>query len=188
MDRENKMIVYSFHPDTFVYVGETEADESPLEKGNYLFPSNTTWIEPPEYGVNEIPRFNGDEWEVVADFRGTWYDEDGNEQIIEDCGVEPDPTWTETPPPPPTTYEKKQFTSLEYLDRFTMPEQQAIVTATDTDPEVRYFYDRLLAASFIDLEDPRTEQGLDLLISKSLLEASRKDELLEPEIVTINND
>lgn len=73
-----------------------------------------------------------------------------------------------------------KFSSLAYLDRFTQSEQVAIATATYTDVEVKLFYDKLLGADFIDLEDPRVALGLDFLISKSLLAPERKAELLTP--------
>lgn len=82
-----------------------------------------------------------------------------------------------TPPPEPKT----KFTSLEYLDRFTESEQVAIVSATSQNVQLKLFYDRLLAATFIDLEDPRTAAGVDALISAGLVDESRKSELLAPE-------
>lgn len=82
----------------------------------------------------------------------------------------------ETPPTPPKT----QFTSLEYLDRFTDAEQLAVVSATLQSPQVKLWYDRLLAASYIDLTDPRTEGGIDALISAGLIDASRKEALMQP--------
>lgn len=73
------------------------------------------------------------------------------------------------PPAPP-----KQFTSLEYLDLFTSAEQLAVATAAMNNATVKLWYDRMLAASFITLADPRTEAGLDALVSAGLLTAARK--------------
>lgn len=84
-----------------------------------------------------------------------------------------------TPPPAPKT----QFTSLEFLDRFTEPEQLAVVTATLASPAVKLWYDKMLAASFVDLEDPRTPAGIDALIAAGLIDASRRDALLAPEAI-----
>ena len=78
---------------------------------------------------------------------------------------------------------KTRFTSLEYLDRFTEQEQVDIVTATNSNIQIKLFYDRLLAATFIDLEDHRTEAGIDALIAAGLLGESRKEELMTPEQV-----
>lgn len=74
---------------------------------------------------------------------------------------------------------KTQFTSLEFLDRFTDAEQLAVVSATLQSPQVKLWYDRLLAASYIDLTDPRTEGGIDALISAGLIDASRKAALMQ---------
>ena len=78
---------------------------------------------------------------------------------------------------------KTQFTSLEYLDRFTDAEQLAVVSATLQSAQVKLWYDRLLAASYIDLNDPRTEGGIDALIANGLIAADRKASLMEPEPV-----
>lgn len=78
------------------------------------------------------------------------------------------------PPAPP-----KQFTSLEFLDLFTEPEQLAVATAAMQSAQVKLWYDRTLAAMFITLADPRTEAGLAALVQAGLLTAERKAEILE---------
>ncbi|ACT50859.1 hypothetical protein [Methylovorus glucosotrophus] len=75
---------------------------------------------------------------------------------------------------------KTQFTSLEYLDRFTNAEQLAVVGATMNVPEVKLWYDRMLAASYVDINDPRVEAGINALIDAGLLNSERKSALLEP--------
>ena len=77
------------------------------------------------------------------------------------------------PPAPP-----KQFTSLEFLDLFTEAEQLAIVTAANASAQVKLWYDRMLAANFITLADPRTEAGLTALVQAGLLTAERKAEIV----------
>lgn len=88
-------------------------------------------------------------------------------QVVDGVGV-----WVEPPP----NYRK--FYGNEKLDLFTMPEQLAVVTATQADPEVKLMYDRLLGAAFLTYEDPETEQGLLLLVSKDLLTPERKDAIV----------
>lgn len=82
------------------------------------------------------------------------------------------------------TIVKTRFSSSQYFDRFTTQEQDDIINATFNDIQVKKFYDRMWGSDFIDLEDPRTGMGIDLLISKGLLASSRKDELLEPEVMS----
>lgn len=84
------------------------------------------------------------------------------------------------PPPPPPQY-KTVFSVLEFRARFTPDEQLAIKTATYTDPAVGLVYDDFLAAQFVDLADARVEAGIDLYVSKGLLEPDRKTELLASE-------
>lgn len=64
------------------------------------------------------------------------------------------------------------------LDLFTQAEQLAVVTATLTDPVVKLMYDRLIGSAYMSYEDPETEQGLSLLVSKGLLTQERKDEVV----------
>lgn len=72
----------------------------------------------------------------------------------------------------------KNLTSLEFLDLFTEAEQLAIVAAASQSVQVKLWYDRMLAASFITLADQRAEAGLDALVAASLLTAERKAEIL----------
>jgi len=47
-----------------IYLGESEADESPLEPGVFLIPGSATEIEPPIVESGFTPVFNGVAWEV----------------------------------------------------------------------------------------------------------------------------
>lgn len=78
---------------------------------------------------------------------------------------------------------RTQFTPREYIQRFTLEEQIAIRQAQFSDMEVGLVYDDFNRAQFIDINDPDTAAGIDLYISKGLLEPSRKTELLQPEEV-----
>lgn len=81
-----------------------------------------------------------------------------------------------TPNPEPKML---HFTSLEYLELFTEAEQLAVVEATMVSAPIKLWYDKLLAASFVTRADPRTEQGLDTLVSAGLLTEQRKAEILD---------
>ena len=81
-------------------------------------------------------------------------------------------------PADPAPAPPKQFTSLEYLDLFTESEQLAVVSATMAVPQVKLWYDKMLAAGFITSADPRTEGGLSALVGAGLLTEARKVEIL----------
>lgn len=91
--------------------------------------------------------------------------------------------WQEKNPPieeyvlpvPPKTV----FTSLEFRDLFTINEQLAIRESQLTDMEVGLVYDMMLSAQNIDISDPRTIQGMDLLVAKGLLTNQRRNEILQ---------
>lgn len=94
-------------------------------------------------------------------------------------------TWEQVPdeevpglPWPPGSLVYPQFTALEVLDLFTGAEQLAIVAATMVEPAVKLWYDRLIAATFVTYEDPRTEEGLQALVDAGLLTPQRKAEIV----------
>lgn len=125
--------------------------------------------------------YNGlNEGAVVPPSNERWADV---EQWIAENGPLPDYDY-----PPEPGQLKTRFSSSQYFDRFTEPEQDAIIIATDTDIQVRKFYDQMWGSDYIDLSDSRTAMGIDLLISKGLLDASRKDELLTPEPIETSLD
>jgi len=80
-------------------------------------------------------------------------------------------------PEPEPSYPR--FTALEMLDLFTEAEQLAVVQATLTNAAVRLWYDRLIAATFVTYQDPRTEGGLQALVDSGLLTQVRKDEIVQ---------
>lgn len=81
-----------------------------------------------------------------------------------------------TPDPAPTVY--PQFSALEMLDQFTEAEQLAVVAATMTEPAIKLWYDRLIAATYVTYEDPRTEAGLQALVDAELITPQRKAEIV----------
>lgn len=91
--------------------------------------------------------------------------------------------WQEKNPPieeyvltiPPKTV----FTSLEFRDLFTINEQLSIRESQLVDMEVGLVYDMMLSAQSIDISDPRTVQGMDLLVAKGLLTNQRRNEILQ---------
>lgn len=102
-------------------------------------------------------------------------------------GIGDIPGWlsTEEPErPEPEPQYKTQFSVLEFRDRFTISEQLAIREMQFTDMEVGLVYDTFQASQFISLNDPRVEEGIDLYIAKGLLQASRKQDLLAPELIS----
>ena len=80
------MNIYHYEPSTGIYLGQTVADESPLEPGVFLIPAFATEIEPPNTPEGFIAVFNGSVWSL--------------EEV-----VEPEPI---IEPEPPTPYQPSQ--------------------------------------------------------------------------------
>ncbi len=72
----------------------------------------------------------------------------------------------------------KQFTQLEYQSLFTLDELVAIEVAAETSATLRVLQRMQQAATYIVLDDPRTIQGMQALVSLSLLTQARYDEIL----------
>lgn len=153
--------IFSLLDENNKFLGTYPAQESPRENGVFIAPENALKGEP------TIPALEGKDRYWVD---GDWIYVD----IAKDEVKEEQPT---------TPVIKTQFTSLEFLDRFNENEQLAVVTATLANPAIKLWYDRLLAASYIDLADQRTEAGIDALIAAELIAPDRKDALMQPEFV-----
>lgn len=88
----NQKIAYNYDPVTLEYIGQSEADESPLEPGVYLYPAHSTPKPPSATGNNESAVFDiaSQSWSVVPDFRGqTMYDSTGAQVVVVDLGALP---------------------------------------------------------------------------------------------------
>jgi len=69
-------------------------------------------------------------------------------------------------------------TPLQFVERFTEEEQLAIATATLSDPQIKLWYDKLLASQEVVADDPRLGAGMNAMVSAGLITAQRKDEIL----------
>lgn len=59
------MKIYNYHAEHGLYLGESEADESPLEPGKFLIPAYATTVAPPdEFPAGAAPFFRGDVWQI----------------------------------------------------------------------------------------------------------------------------
>lgn len=49
-----------------VYIGTTQADESPLEPGVFHIPARCVQIAPPAVSGDQWPRWNGAAWQIIT--------------------------------------------------------------------------------------------------------------------------
>jgi hypothetical protein len=56
------MKIHHYHPETLEYLGEGQADESPLEPGVYLIPAHATPIAPPAAVAGKSRHFESGAW------------------------------------------------------------------------------------------------------------------------------
>ena len=68
--------------------------------------------------------------------------------------------------------------SLDFMDRFSEATQLAIVTAAQSNPVVRLWYDRLLASGSVDLNNSRLIVGLHAMRDVGLLSQAEVDAAL----------
>lgn len=77
----------------------------------------------------------------------------------------------------------RKATPLQFIERFTDAEQLAIVTMTQTSPQIKLWYDKLLAANEIDFDDTRTQKGMASLVALGLITQERSYAILPPYVV-----
>ncbi len=71
-----------------------------------------------------------------------------------------------------------KFSSKTFFDRFTDEEKLAVVSATLVNIPLKIFYDTMWGVDYVDVTDLETIAGVDALIAATILDASRKDEVL----------
>jgi hypothetical protein len=104
------------------------------------------------------------------------------------AGVTPQQGWTfdgttfaapviASPPaaPPPTV-----LTFNQLISQFTPQEQGALATAAQSNPQIFLWMTMGAAANRVDLADPQTTGGMDVLEAAGILTAARCDEILTP--------
>jgi len=107
--------------------------------------------------------------------------------VVEESGdiraKSPVDSWAEclafalTPPSPGPTL-PREFTRLEFLNRFTVQEQVLLKSLEGTDPVVGLFWEQWRGAEHINLDDPRTIAGVGQLAADGRITQARADEIL----------
>lgn len=69
-------------------------------------------------------------------------------------------------------------TSLAFMERLTQAERIAIRTAARESAELEDWLDMLRAAQEVNLDDPRTVEGVGVLVAAGLLTSERAAEIL----------
>ena len=96
-------------------------------------------------------------------------DEATDEQKI--AAMEVLKNWVDKPPP-------RLVWALDFLDRFPEAVQLAVVTAAQSNPVIRLWYDRLLANGSVDLDNERLRAGLNAMRDAGLLTQEMIDKAL----------
>ena len=143
--------IYTFDADGY-YLGSSE------------IPPGAAGVNPAVATLDYLPPFNA-ETHRARYLSGAW--------VVEVIPV-PEPQ----PEPEPLPPQYPRFYGNAKLDLFTQAEQLEVVTATMTDPMVKLMYDRLLGSAYMTYEDPETERGLALLVSKGVLTPERKSAIV----------
>lgn len=94
------MILHRYHKETGEYIESFQARPDPKDEGRYLKPAGSTDVTPPEPGPNQQCVFDGADWQLVDDYRGTRYWIENNFGIeITELGIAPPVYATLVEPP-----------------------------------------------------------------------------------------
>lgn len=107
------MRIWNLNPVTGEYLGQSIADDSPLEPGVYLIPAHATDVPPPEIGEHQAAVFRDGAALIVPDWRGhRYWLADGSSHIITELGVVPPAEALDEKPdipaPPPRVVSRAQ--------------------------------------------------------------------------------
>jgi hypothetical protein len=80
--------------------------------------------------------------------------------------------------PEPVPYVSPIISKLAFRFRLTDPEYVGILAAAKTDVEVAAWVETFNMVAQVNLDDPRTASGLEMMVAKSLLTEERKTEIL----------
>lgn len=153
--------VYAYDATTKEYLGTTQAQESPLEKGVILMPANSTQVPPPSViGEKQAAVWNGNGyWDAVTDLRGAvYYDADGKEYTQNQLGELPEWALLEKPVVEVEEPEKTFFTKLQIRRTCRTLGLEAKLNALLEASEI--FRNDWTDAQDIDLADPIMLQAL----------------------------
>jgi hypothetical protein len=81
-------------------------------------------------------------------------------------------------PQPETPKPVRVISALAFMERLTQQERIAIRHAAKANVELEDWLDLLRAAQVVDLDDPRTVEGLAAMVKAGLLTATRRDAIL----------
>lgn len=109
-----------------------------------------------------------DQWHEFLDNQGMrrWH----NGQVLE------------IDPPEPEPAPERVFSFLEFMDLFTAEEQMALAGAAMSDVTIKLWYDRAMGAQGILMSDPRTRDGVQIMVATGLLTEDRGAQVLRGEV------
>jgi len=186
------MNLYHYHPDTFEYIGISEARIDPLETAKteqtvYLIPAYATMDQPPVAGSNQKARRIGNTWKLVADYRGQeyWDKDTGTKITITDLEVTI-PDGYPTQPPPLGMFDPK-WNGAAWVETAVAFQGIKVTTKADVDRitkqriadlgEEKAKTEKLLAGSnacpiwdaFITARAPILQEGAAFIIANNLI-------------------
>lgn len=123
------MKIYSYDPKSGAFLAQGTAYPDPMNEGGYLIPAHATEIAPPNVEGGLVAVFNGIEWDVVEDHRGTiLYSPEGQKIEVKKLGPIPE-GYSTTPPPEPIKIVKDR--GLLSIDNDAESARAGFITAGD---------------------------------------------------------
>ena len=158
------MKAYIYEKDTKEFLYAVDVEESPLEEGVVLMPSNSTLEPINEPKENYAQIFKGSEWEYIEDYRGkTIWKSYKENTVVENLGAIPDGWSLERPEP--TEEEKREIYATMFLTGADV--ERGIYKAKGMD-----FEDIIEMVETLIFADAPQVQGIDLKALRIELKAN----------------
>lgn len=122
---------------------------------------STVLVDAPE----DAEKFKSNPTDTLLELHGGYYYNQTTKELELISSIVPEPA-------------PKVITKLELMNRFTQEELEGIYSAAKNNVTAEIWLEKFKLAESINLSDPGTIGGFDVLVAASLLSAERKDAIL----------
>lgn len=106
------MDAYAYNPKTGEYIGVVAAVYDPVDKV-YRPPAGAVMKDPGKAAKGKAAVYSDGSWVMLDDYRGVYYNADGEQQVVIEIGVVPSVEWTKVEPATGESENEEAILALE---------------------------------------------------------------------------